>query len=164
MERVQRGDGDAYLVLLDDLAPVLRRFLARRVRDGSDLDDVYQDTLLALHRARNTYEPGRPFDAWFFAIAKHVSTTHFRRSTVRARRESLEDAPVRGGAAADEGLEWRLRRALDALPVSQRTALHLLRLRGLSLEEAAVEAGTTVGAMKVRVHRAFKALRRLLVG
>lgn len=164
MERVQRADADAYRVLLEDVAPVLRRFLARRVRDGDDLDDVYQDALLALHRARNTYEPGRPFDAWFFAIAKHVSATHFRRATARARREVPEDGSVRDGAAADDGLEWRLRRALDALPVSQRTALHLLRLRGLSLEEAAAEAGTTVGAMKVRAHRAFKALRRLLVG
>ncbi len=164
MERVQRGDPDAYRLLLEDVAPVLRQFLARRVRDGCDLDDVCQDALLALHRARNTYEPGRHFDAWFFAIATHVSTTHFRRSMARARREVPEQASVGGVTAPDDGLAWRLRRALDALPASQRTALQLLRVRGLSLEEAAAEAGTSIGAMKVRAHRALKALRRFLVG
>lgn len=163
MERVQQGDAEAYRALLDDVGPALRNFLARRTRDTADLQDVYQDTLLALHRARNTYEPGRSFDAWFFGIAKHVSVTHFRRSAARARREVPGDPPAGAVAGAEDGLEWRLRRALDALPPAQREALQLTRIRGLSADEAAEVASTTAGAIKVRAHRAFRTLRRLLV-
>lgn len=163
MERAQRGDAQAYRALLDDIGPALRSFLARRTRDPANLQDVYQDTLLALHRARNTYEPGRSFDAWFFGIAKHVSVTHFRRSVARARREVPEEASVGAVAGAEDGLEWRLRRALDCLPPAQKEAVQLLRIRGLSPREAAEAANTTTGAIKVRAHRAFKTLRRLLV-
>jgi RNA polymerase sigma-70 factor (ECF subfamily) len=162
MERAQQGDAEAYRALLDEIAPVLRSFLARRVRDHASLPDVHQDALVALHRARNTYEPGRSFDAWFFAIARHVSVSHFRRSAARARREVVGEAPESVVAGA-EGLEWRLRRALDALPAAQKEALHLLRIRGLSPDEAAEAAGTTPGAIKVRAHRAFRTLRRLLL-
>jgi RNA polymerase sigma-70 factor (ECF subfamily) len=163
MGRVQQGDAEAYRALLDDIGPALLGFLARRTRDPASLPDVYQDTLLALHRARNTYEPGRSFDAWLFGIAKHVSVTHFRRSAVRTRREVLEDAPAGAVTDPDDGLEWRLRRALDQLPPAQREALQLLRVRGLSPDEAAEAANTTIGALKVRAHRAFKTLRRLLL-
>lgn len=162
MERVQQGDREAYRALLDDVRPALRSFLARRTRNTADLDDVYQDVLLALHRARSTYEPGRFFDAWFFGIAKYVTVTHFRRSVARASREILEEAPTGGVTGADDGLELRLRRAIDELPPSQREAIGLLRIRGLSPDEAAKAASTTAGAIKVRAHRAFKTLRRLL--
>jgi len=141
----------------------LRSFLARRTRDTADLEDVYQDTLLALHRARHTYEAGRSFDAWFFGIAKHVSVTHFRRSAARTRREVLGEAPAGAVAGAEDGLEWRFRRAVDDLPSAQKEALQLLRLRGLSAAEAAEVASTTAGAIKVRAHRALRALRRLLL-
>jgi RNA polymerase sigma-70 factor (ECF subfamily) len=163
MERVQQGDADAYRALLDEVGPALRGFLARRTRDVADLQDVYQDTFLALHRARHTYEPGRSFDAWFFGIARHVAVTHFRRSAARTRREVLGDGPASAVAGAEDGLEWRLRRALDRLPPAQKEALQLLRIRGLTADEAAEAANTTAGAIKVRAHRAFKTLRRLLV-
>ncbi len=163
MERAQQGDTEAYRALLDDVGPALRRFLARRMRDTADLEDVYQETLLALHRARHTYEPERSFDAWFFGIAKHVAVTHLRRSVARARREVPGDGPADAVAGAEDGLELRLRRALDALPPAQKEALRLLRVRGLSPDEAAEVASTTAGAIKVRAHRALKSLRRLLV-
>jgi RNA polymerase sigma-70 factor (ECF subfamily) len=75
----------------------------------------------------------------------------------------LGNAPAGAVAGADDGLEWRLRRALDELPPAQKEALQLLRIRGLSPDEAAEVASTTAGAIKVRAHRAFKTLRRLLV-
>ncbi len=163
MEQVQQGDAEAYRALLDDVGPALRSFLARRTRDAANLQDVYQDTLLALHCARNTYEPGRSFDAWFFGIAKHVAVSNFRRSAVRSRREVLGDVPASAVGDAEDGLEWRLRQALRELPPAQKEALQLLRIRGLSPDEAAEVASTTAGAIKVRAHRAFRTLRRLLV-
>jgi RNA polymerase sigma factor (sigma-70 family) len=161
MARVQAGDQEAYRTLLDDVAPVLLGFLRRRL-GGADVEDAHQEALLALHRARATYDPARPFDPWLFAIARHVAADHARRWARVARREVLGDEPDGGSVEGEGPLKRGLEQALAQLPANQREAIQLLRLDGLSLEEAAVRAGTTTGALKVRMHRALKTLRRML--
>src|SRR5262249_28862695 len=72
MADAQRGDRDAYGALLNDLGPIVMRLVRRHVRDGNDTEDVYQDVFTALHRARHTYDPSRPFEPWLFAITRRV--------------------------------------------------------------------------------------------
>jgi RNA polymerase sigma-70 factor (ECF subfamily) len=162
MAEVQRGDRAAYRALLDDIGPAVRQFVRRRVDDAEDAKDVYQDILMALHGARRTYEPGRPFEPWLFAIARRVVT---RRRGERATRETREvhsdvlpDVPVE----ADGHARLALEEAIGRLSPDQRQALVLLKLDGLSIARAAPLAGTTIGALKVRAHRAYRVLRRLV--
>lgn len=163
MERAQRGDREAYGALLMDITPALASFLRQRIVDPHEREDVVQDTLMALHRARHTYDPSRPFEPWLFSIARHVLVDHFRRRGVRAACEVLVDVlPERGGDGDSEGP--RLEEALDRLPPAQRAAFEMLKLEGLSVAAAAARAGTTPSALKVRAHRAYKALRILLGG
>jgi RNA polymerase sigma-70 factor (ECF subfamily) len=106
MTLAQHGDATAYRALLDDLGPVLVRFLRRRVRDSQDLADAYQDTFLALHRARHTYQPLRPIEPWLFAIARNVAADYGRRWERRTRHEVLTDSapePVPEPAPRDWG-------------------------------------------------------------
>jgi RNA polymerase sigma-70 factor (ECF subfamily) len=99
MVRVQSGDQDAYRVLLDDVAQVLRGFLRRRVADSNEVDDVLQDVLMAMHRARHTFDPMRPVEPWLFAIARTVTIDHARRRASRGRWELLVDElPDQAGA------------------------------------------------------------------
>ena len=162
MAAVQRGDREAYRALLDDIRPTVEQFVRRRVRDPEEAKDVYQDVLMALHRARQTYEPGRPFDPWLFAIARRVVARRRGQRMARDAREVhpalLPDVPV----AADGDAKLELEEALGRLSAEQRQALVLLKLEGLSIARAAPLVGTTVGALKVRAHRAYRALRRLL--
>jgi RNA polymerase sigma-70 factor (ECF subfamily) len=160
MERVQDGDEDAYRALLDDIAPSLAAFLRSRATAG-DLEDVYQEVLLAVHRVRHTYDPRRPFEPWLFAIARFVAASYFRRQA-RVRREVLVNmAP--DVVVGDEGPgAHQIAEALRGLSPTEREAIQLLQVEGLSFEQAAVRMGTTPGAAKVRGHRAYKALRRLL--
>lgn len=163
MERAQRGDREAYGALLMDVTPPIVGFLRRRIADPHECEDVFQDTLMALHCARHTYDPSRPFEPWLFAIVRHVLVDHFRRRGVRTSREVLVDAlPERSADAASEGP--RLEEALDRLPAAQREAFEMLQLEGISVAAAAARAGTTTGALKVRAHRAYKALRAILGG
>ena len=163
MALAQRGDREAYGALLMDVTPSIVGFLHQRIVDPHEREDVVQDTLMALHRARHTYDPSRPFEPWLFAIARHVLVDHFRRRGVRAAREVLVDVfPERGGEARSDGP--RLEDALERLPASQREAFEMLKLEGLSVVVAAARAGTTTGALKVRAHRAYKTLRVLLGG
>jgi RNA polymerase sigma-70 factor (ECF subfamily) len=162
MAAAQDGDRVAYRALLDDIGPLVRHYVGRRLRDPEDAKDVYQDVLMALHRARHTYEPSRPFEPWLFAIARRVVMRRRAERAVRDGRERLvrvlPDVAVEGDGYAKLGLEQVLR----GLSRDQREALALLQIDGLSVEAAAPRAGTTTGALKVRAHRAYRALRRFL--
>jgi len=117
---------------------------------------------MALHRARHTYEPARPLEPWLFAIARRVVSDHERRRLVRQTHEVLVDSPPEWSIEADGHLKPRLEQAVRGLSAAQRQAIALVKLDGVPTEEAARAAGTTAGALKVRVHRAYKLLRQLL--
>ncbi len=162
MAAAQRGDREAYRALLDDVSPAVLAFVRRRIPDAEEAKDVYQDVLMAVHRARRTYEPTRPLEPWLFAIARHVVMRHRGERAARAAHEVyagvLPDVPIEG----DGHLRIELERTLACLSPAQREAFALLKLDGLSLAHAAPRAGTTIGALKVRAHRAYRVLRRLL--
>jgi len=168
MAAAQKGDAAAYEKLLHEALVELRPFVRRRVFDAAAQEDVVQNIFLSLHRARHTYRPERPFSPWLYAIARNGITDHTRSRMRRQSRErSLEDdgvaepvAPASELAAGE--LPEELRDALDRLPPKQREAVELVQVQGLSVAEAALRAGVSTGALKVRAHRGYKAMRALL--
>jgi len=174
MAAAQQGDAPAYETLLRDLRPLLRDFVRRRI-DEPGAEDVVQTVLLSLHRARHTYRQEQPFAPWLWAIARNAVTDARRRHGSRQGREEPlpeDDALYAGVQAtrppAEDGRQAGalpardLERALARLPAIQREAVVLLHLEGLSVNEAAVRARVSPGALKVRAHRAYRALRALL--
>lgn len=165
MERVQAGDGEAYRLLLEDVSTELRGYFRRRVRDLQDVEDLLQEALLNVHRARHTYDPARPFEPWLYAIARNAAVDSFRRNRQRTAWESLSaDATPIEVAGEEPGREPALDGVLARLPDSQRDALEMVKVKGLSIEDAAARAGVSPGAMRVRIHRGYRALRELLLG
>lgn len=163
MERARSGDREAFQALFKEIGPLVTRFLQRRTADRFDLEDICQEVLIAVYRSRHTYDSARPFEPWLFAIARKVSLEHLRRNRRQVRAEvHAGDLPeVRVEASASHALE--LRRALERLPITQMEAVKLTKILGLSIEEASERAGTTVGSMKVRVHRAYESLKKALM-
>jgi RNA polymerase sigma-70 factor (ECF subfamily) len=168
MTAAQRGDAQAYELLLHALVPPLRGFVRRRLSDPSAAEDVVQAVLLSIHRARHTWRAERPFGPWWRAIARNAVIDAARRRGRRAAREVPLAADHEVFAAdwvpdaATEELSPELRGALEQLSPAQREAVELLHVEELSVAEAAARAGTTPGALKVRAHRGVAALRRLL--
>jgi RNA polymerase sigma-70 factor (ECF subfamily) len=156
------GDEAAYRAFLSDLSAHLRGFLRRRLtRAPEEVEDLLQETLLAVHNQRHTYEPSQPLTAWLHAIAKYKLIDCLRR---RARRDLLHDPLDEGTglfAAADgEALEARrdLAKLMAALPARQRLPIECVKLQGLSVAEAARKLTMSESAVKVGVHRGLKAL------
>ncbi len=162
MEQLQQGDSGACSALLDDIGPSLTYFLRRRVADPHELEDVYQEVFMAIFEARHTYEPGRPFEPWLFAIARNIAADYTRRRWSRAHWEELVAELPERPADSSNTAPPELDEILAKLPSDQRQAFSLLKLDGLSVEAAAARAGVSVGALKVRAHRAYKALKRLI--
>ena len=166
----QAGDARAYQQLLRAILPIAAA--ARRQGVPPDrIDDVVQDVLLTIHRARATYDPSRPFLPWLRAIAHRRAIDALRTHLRTAAREIFdEDAYLNHPGAtqdADDALAradaaHRLRQAVTTLPPGQRQAVELLGLNEHSLEEAAGTTGRTKGALKVNLHRALAALRNRL--
>jgi RNA polymerase sigma-70 factor, ECF subfamily len=170
MVRAQDGDREAYRALLTEVTPYLRAMAARRFKQSSDAEDAVQDVLLTVHAIRHTYDPGRPFGPWLVAIANRRIIDRLRRQ-IRARSREVEfshehetflpDAAnlVVDDASADAAA---LHAAIAALTPDQRLAIDLLKLKEMSLKEAALASGRSVSALKVAVHRAIKSLRKRL--
>lgn len=163
MEEAQRGDRGAYQRLLVELLPFVRGVVRERVRSGEE-DDVVQEVLLSIHSARHTYRPGRPLSPWVRAIARNASIDWLRREIRQRRRTSDADtadvpAPEPSDDAEARPLPPGLQRALARLPEPQREAVLLLKVEGLSVAEAARRIGVSPGAVKLRAHRGYRALR-----
>lgn len=170
MARAQAGDQVAYRQLLVRISPYIRAIARRSLREAADAEDTVQDILTTVHTVRHTYDPNRPFRPWLAGIARHRLVDRLRGAGRRAAREVAlgpehETFSSVTSNSDDVGAdEPALRRALEALPASERQAIELTKLKELSLKEAATMSGMSVGALKVATHRGMLRLRRLLGG
>ena len=166
MAAAQAGDRVAYEALLRDCVPLIRAVALRRGVTGDYVEDVVQDVLLTVHRARQTYDPSRSFTAWLRTIAnrraidllRRVGRQHAREVHAPLDFEAFADeraGPADAGAPAGS----LVNEAVAKLPERQREAVRLLVLEEQSLSEAAIATRRSKGALKVNLHRALKALR-----
>lgn len=163
MVKIQSGDQEAYRQFLNEIGPLLYNYVRRRVFNSELVPDVYQEVLLTLHKARFTYEPARPLGPWLFTVARNSILDALGRNRKFAEREvPTEFLPESGEVENDGSLGDELHQALNSLSPIHREAIELLKLRALSLEEAAKELNISVAALKVRAHRGYEQLRKLL--
>ncbi|MBB6229479.1 RNA polymerase sigma-70 factor (ECF subfamily) [Polymorphobacter multimanifer] len=161
MAASQRGDRNAYHALLTLLLPLLHRFFRRYVH-GSALDDLVQDTLISVHRKRDSWDPLRPFLPWLFAIARYRWVDHLRRHYRAGMEEQLVDNfSIDSGESA---IMFRLGcdHLLSMLPEGQAQAIRVTRIEGLSTAEASARLGQSESLLKVNVHRGLKKLASLI--
>jgi RNA polymerase sigma-70 factor (ECF subfamily) len=165
MVAAQAGETPAYEKLLSELIPYLRRFVQRRLLNAAAAEDVVQNVLISIHRARGTYRAERRFTPWLHAIARNAIIDQTRKHARLSRREiSLEADGVSEPSTdpvepASQRLSPELEGALSALPDAQRQAVELIHLQGYSIAEAAAAVGATNAALKVRAHRGYRAMR-----
>lgn len=162
------GDAPAYHAFLRELSAHLRAFLRKRlVRLPDEVEDLLQESLLAVHNQRHTYDASQPLTAWVHAIAKYKLVDSLRR---RARRDLLtdpldEESDFFSSADTDAAEARRdLGKLLAQLPERQRLPIIHMKLEGLSVAEAARATGMSESAVKVGVHRGLKALAAMIRG
>ena len=159
-ELAQRGDKAAYRQFLDICTAWLRPFYARRIAP-CDIDDLVQDTLIAVHNKLGTYDTDRPFLPWLAAIARYRWVDRLRK-VYRAGEEMLGD--IASDRIEQDVVVAQL--SIDSLfkliPEPQATAIQLVKIRGLSISEASSETGQSEALIKVNIHRGLKKLAALV--
>lgn len=165
MVRYQDGDLGAAATLVAELTPSLLRFVAAQSVSRQHTDDLVQEIWLRIHKVRHTYRANGRFLAWFYAIARHVRVDHYRsvrRVTTREQQvtEGFPEPAAVVSAPPDTGLD--VTALLAELPESQREVVWMLKIAGMSLDDAARATSSSVGAVKQKAHRAYTRLRQLL--
>ena len=164
MERYQQSDENAARMLIDALSPQVFQFFLAQVRDRSHAEDLLQDFWLRVHRARHTFQRGRPLLPWAFAIARRVRVDQYRRTrTIRQHELQTDDLPEFSSPEPTRALP-DVSQLLEHLPPAQRETVLLLKVSGLSLEEVARATGSSIGAVKQKAHRAYENLRKRFGG
>lgn len=181
MKSYLEGCPVAFRKLHAHLRPYVRRQIAARVRDATDVEDLTQTTFLRIHAGRRSYQApetrgDRAVIAWVCAIARNTAITHLRRAqSDRLCFDGAAQRRVEGAAsnyaephalsARDEAVEQcrdAVRRAVAGLPVGQREVVERAKLRGVPMQTIATQLGVRHVAVRVRAHRAYKNLRKAL--
>jgi RNA polymerase sigma factor (sigma-70 family) len=159
------GDAAAHAALLSALVPLLRAYFRRRTRTAADdVEDLVQETLIAVHGRRATFDRDRMFSAWLFAIARYKMIDHFRRRHRECPVEDFDEMLIEESFEDVNAAQLDVQRLLEALPAKQANAIRDTHLQGLSVAEAAAQAGIGESDVKVSVHRGLKALAARIRG
>ncbi|MHB1291190.1 MAG: sigma-70 family RNA polymerase sigma factor [Sulfuricella sp.] len=160
------GDQRAYAALLQETARFLRPFLAKRLNFGTEVDDLLQEILLSIHKARHTYDGNRPYKPWVYAIAKFRLQDHLRAHYADHLRHAVDlsevendlQEPVTKSDITYESISGEVRK----LPPKQAAILRMMHQEGYTAKEVAEKIGMRESAVKVAAHRAYKILRKVL--
>ena len=167
MRQSLKGDAQAYACLLKGTSLLIRPYLAKRLNFANEVDDILQETLLSIHKARHTYDGNRPYKPWAFAIAKfrlhdylraHYSDQLHYALDFDELTESLPEHDVTKTTMSYESIS----EIIKTLPQKQATILQMMHQQGFTAKEVAVKIDMKESAVKVAAHRAYKVLRKKL--
>jgi RNA polymerase sigma-70 factor, ECF subfamily len=164
MARYQTEDAQAGALLVEKLSTQIFQYFLAHVRNRANAEDLLQDFWLRIHNARHTFRSGEPLLPWLYAIAHRVRIDDYRRNRKLRLQDSLDEQSSYATNEEKPAPKQDIRELLQDLPASQREAILLMKVSGMSLEEVARATGSTVGAVKQKVHRGYERLRNLVGG
>lgn len=167
VDQIRAGDGAAYEELIRRHKRKVFGMAARIARDSLELEEIAQEVFVKAYEKLASYRGDAPFGHWLARIATNTCHDYLRKRKQRRAEVSVDlyewalEAPVETHGAEPEELA-ALARALEKLRPEERLVLTLLELEGKSVKETAYIMDISEGNVKVRAHRARKALRDLL--
>lgn len=166
MRQSLEGDKQAYAELLRETARLLKPFLLHRLNSGSEADDVLQEILISIHKARHTYDGQRPYLPWVYAIARFRLRDHLRMHYADQLHHAVDISDLENNLHEDvteSAIDYEsISGEVHRLPEKQATILRLIHQDGYTAKETAEKMGMSESAVKVAAHRAYKILRQRL--
>lgn len=158
------GDSLSYETLLGEMAEYLKYFCSRYLYQESQTEDCVQECLLAIHKAKHTFNPSKPIGPWFFTIVRHKIIDQFRKNKRLNEREVQDPDIVDSLQSTSSEVDFakELANLLTGISAKYATAFKLCRLEGKTIQEAAKELNIGESAVKLRVHRASTAIKKLI--
>ncbi len=156
MHLALQGDASAYRELLEGIRPWLMGYFSRRANHAV-AEDLTQDTLMTVHEKRHTYDPSYPFMPWLATVARHRWVDQIRKTAKWVETELDDEMPIQGGEA--DGTSQRdIEKLLRRLPAAQAKVIELVKIREMSVQQAADLTGHSQSSVKIMIHRGLKRL------
>lgn len=158
------GDSTAYAAFLSQLSPILRRIIGRKI-PVSDVEDVLQEVLISIHKARHTYDGNRPLMPWIMAIASFRISDHLRKSYSQMRHKSVDIADYENLLAAvteTSSENESFSEMLHGVAEREKKILSMMHVEGYTAKQVGLHLGMGESAVKVAAHRAIKKIRERL--
>jgi RNA polymerase sigma-70 factor (ECF subfamily) len=173
MAEYAQGREAAFDIVYEVVAPRIEGYVRRKVRDSSRVEDIVQQTFENMHKARGRFVPGSDVLNWAFAIARNLVIDTGKKAGRESSADMTDENETMGAvlaAAVAGGEELFLARETGALLVRtfgrltklQQEVFELVKLEGLSYQQAAATLGITVPSVRMYVHRAYLSLREVL--
>jgi RNA polymerase sigma-70 factor (ECF subfamily) len=157
------GDSRAYAQALEAISRLLRPYLAKRLKQQSEVEDVLQEILISIHKSRHTYDGKRPLKPWVYAIAKFRLSDYLRAhysDTLRNAAELDVAEQISSMDVTEPGMTYEsIKEEIAKLPGKQPMILHLIHHEGHTAKEVAAKMNMSETAVKVAAHRAYKVLK-----
>lgn len=160
MVRAQNGDKQSYSVLLEQTGRWLGRYFSNKIASDA-VDDLIQETLISLHRKRDSFDPSRAFLPWIAAIARYRWVDKLRQ-TYKHQAGTLDFDIAEEGHEDVVGAKISIDRLLTMLPDKQAEVIQLVKVEGYSIAEASNQTGQSESLVKVNVHRGLKKLATMI--
>ena len=151
MAAAQRGEAAPYRRLLDQLRPWLQCYFRRRLPPAM-VDEVVQETMISIHEKRHTYDVSSPFEAWLAAIARYKWIGRLR-AMKRSSSEEIDETISIGDHHDAVASATILEALLGELKPERSQVIRLVKIDGLSIEEAAARSGQSESLVKVNIRR-----------
>ncbi|EPG75305.1 ECF sigma factor [Leptospira fainei serovar Hurstbridge str. BUT 6] len=168
MKKSQDGDSREYELLLRQVRDILRAFLISRISNIDDREDLLQEILIGIHRAKNSYRPDRPFAPWLFSIARYKTIDHLRKSKKRDRTVLAEMEDFAQIQIPEKEEAWMLADGIETwlsvLDERQKEILKMAKIHGYSIREISEKTGLSESNVKVIVHRSVQKIRKVFSG
>jgi RNA polymerase sigma factor (sigma-70 family) len=161
MAAAQAGHGGAYRRLLEEVRLWLQRYLSRRL-PPSLVEDAVQEAIIAIHNKRHTYDPSRPFQAWFAAIARYKWIDALRMMRHEFTNVVSEDLEIAGDHESDAMNVVLLEQLMATLKPAQADVIRLVKIQGYSIEEASIRTRQSISLVKVNIHRGLARLSKIV--
>lgn len=166
MKQALHGDQRAYADLLRATSHFLRPFLAKRLSFTNEVEDLLQEILISIHKARHTYDGNRSYKPWVYAIAKFRLQDYLRAHYSDQLHHAIELSDVEESLSehvTETAINYEsISGEVQKLPEKQATILQLMHQEGYTAKEVAEKMGMNESAVKVAAHRAYKVLRNKL--
>ncbi|MFZ2541114.1 MAG: sigma-70 family RNA polymerase sigma factor [Gallionella sp.] len=166
MKQALSGDQQSYTALLQETSHLLRPFLAKRLSFTNEVDDLLQEILISIHKARHTYDGNRPYKPWMYAIARfrlqdylraHYADQLHHADDMSEMEEFLQEHVTESGISYESIIG-----EIEKLPEKQAVIVRMMHQEGYTAKEVAEKIGMNESAVKVAAHRAYKKLRQNL--
>ena len=161
MQEAQAGDIRAYQKLLKACVPLISKIVYQKI--NIDAEDVIQDTLISLHKARHTYQPDKPFKPWLYAICRYRIADALRKR-YRAPETTELSETISSDVTFSSSNSAYIHATLKKLPETQQMIIIAMKRDGYTAAEVALHTGMSVNAVKVASHRGIKKLKKLMEG